>query len=243
MSAGPVQQLRHAVEDLTVAARRECIEPEGPLGAWVEAQRIMLTAMADVVAHQEGVVHRVGVEMKQVAAGELAKLNIALRTAEHVLLTARGAVNTLEAERMRVAAEMISSVAPQIVQGVRDAVVIREIRYNKSLQWKRAGSIATAMLMLMIGGYIWRMVEDWSDSTIISIATTALERCHFRPTWKNAEGEVLCPLADFEALIPYIPLWNAPVVQAPPPPPAAPPQPSAWQFPGAPPNGPVKFHD
>lgn len=54
--------------------------------------------MADVVTHHEGVMHRVGVEMKQVAAGERANLKIARRTAEHVRMTAHGAVDTLEAK-------------------------------------------------------------------------------------------------------------------------------------------------
>jgi hypothetical protein len=64
MSHTPVQRLRIAVDDLTTAARRECIEPESPLGIWVEAQQTAFLAMADLVEHQETLVQAVAIGMK-----------------------------------------------------------------------------------------------------------------------------------------------------------------------------------
>lgn len=234
MSHTPVQRLRIAVDDLTTAARRECIEPEGPLGIWVEAQQTAFLAMADLVEHQETLVQAVAVGMKALANEELTKLRVMLEMTRAALTTVRGAVKNLETEKAQVVSEMIQIVTPQIVKGIKNALVIREVHYNQDVQWHRAGYAGAAILMLVVVGYVWRTAQDWQATTIAPLTSMALQHCQDTSKWVDDKGRRLCVMADFQASSVSLPVAN-------PSPPASPSQPSAWVFPGAPPTGPVQF--
>jgi hypothetical protein len=236
MSHTPAQRLRMAIENLTIAARRECIEPDGPLGIWVESQQTAFSAMADLVEHQERLVLDVAVEMKALAEEELAKLRVMLEMTRAALATARGAVKDLETEKVRVVSEMVQIVAPEVVKGIKDAVVIRQVRYNQGVQWRRAAYVGGTILMLVVGGYSWRTAQDWQDTTIALLTRIALQHCQDTSKWIDDKGRRLCAMADFH-------VSSAPdlVANKPPPPPPPPSPSSAWAFPGAPPTGPVQF--
>jgi hypothetical protein len=238
MSHTPAQRLRMAIENLTIAARRECIEPEGPLGIWVESQHTAFRAMADLAEHQEKLVRDVAVEMKALAEEELAKLRVMLEMTRIALASARGAVKDLETEKVRVVSEMVQIVAPEVVKGIKDAVVIRQVRYNQGVQWRRAAYVGGTILMLVVGGYSWRTAQDWQDTTIAPLARMALQHCQDTSKWIDDKGRRLCVITDFQASsAPYL-VANKP---PPPPPPPPPSQSSGWAFPGAPPTGPVQF--
>jgi hypothetical protein len=240
MSHTPAQRLRMAIENLTIAARRECIEPEGPLGIWVESQQTAFRAMADLAEHQEKLVRDVAVEMKALAEGELAKLRVMLEMTRIALASARGAVKDLETEKVRVVSEMVQIVAPEVVKGIKDAVVIRQVRYNQGVQWRRAAYVGGTILMLVVGGYSWRTAQDWQDTTIAPLTRMALQHCQDTSKWIDDKGRRLCVITDFQASsAPYL-VANKPPPPAPPPPPP-PSQSSGWAFPGAPPTGPVQF--
>ncbi len=59
---------------------------------------------------------------------------------------ARQAAHVLEAEKVRVTSEMVAKVAPQLVEGVRHALVIKEQRFNRNMEWTRAALIGSRHL-------------------------------------------------------------------------------------------------
>ena len=92
---------------------------------------------------------------------------------------------------------MVNKVAPELVKGVRHALVIRERRFNRKMEWTRAALAGAAMFALVIGGYTWRTVQDWSLLSQTSYEDTALQRCLDKSTARDAQGNTLCNINDF----------------------------------------------
>jgi hypothetical protein len=129
----PTQRLRAAASSLAEAARLECIEPGGPLGVWVHAQHTMLTAMADSADHQETVVLETGKEMRKLAQAELERQRSAIKETQLALNTAKITTSQMEIERARVENELIAQVVPKMIAATKDAMIIRERRFNRNV--------------------------------------------------------------------------------------------------------------
>ena len=57
--------------------------------------------------------------------------------------------------------------------------------------------MGAAIFALVIGGYTWRTVQDWSLLSRVSYENTALQRCLDTSTARTAEGHRLCDMNDF----------------------------------------------
>ena len=197
MSVTTTERLREATQMLRLAARREGIEPDGPLGAWVEAQDAILTALADNADRQEHLVTHVLNDFKQAAEAELSKQRVITYRTELALQSARDARDSVEVEKARVASDMIKDVSPRIVDGIREAVVIRERRYNRSIELRRAATVGLVMMGLVIGGYTWRFSQDWTAVEQLSQTEAALQHCQDTSPYQDKDGRRLCAMSDF----------------------------------------------
>lgn len=200
---GPIARLRVAALRLRKAALAECIEPDGPLGAWVEAQDHALTAQADVAEHQERLVTDVlGGADKAIGTrlGECKALAEATRT---MLASVERTQVVLDIKTQQVMGEMIERLTPQLVEGVRDAVIIREKRYNRKVETSRIAGVVAVALGLLVGGYVWGASgnpsggQDQLDREVASRTKLAIQHCRDTARWLGDDHQPLCSLTDF----------------------------------------------
>lgn len=180
------EELRAAAEDMEEAAWREGVRPSGPLGVWVQAARRTLVSLADIVERQSDAVTSSVANAKALAEAEVAKLREARLAAEAELKKATTALRTLEIRKETLTGEMVKVIAPGLREELKRAVVIKERRRDRNVEWARAAAVGAVVLGLVAGGYGWRA---WDDSAM----TAAVEQCELHPL-VDAKGVRYCPL-------------------------------------------------
>ena len=190
-AAVAAEDLRASAEDMEQAAWREGIDPSVPLGIWVTALRHALVHLADTSEKQSQGVAATITGAQRVIDSEVAKLRLANEVATRAMNEATAARSRAEVEAEKLTLKTISGLAPKILEEIRDAVVIRERRYNRKVEWRRASLVAIAVLGLLLGGYSWRA---WQDGD----ASEALVRCLKQP-FQAPNGDQYC---SFSTLLP-----------------------------------------
>lgn len=185
-----IQALREAAEDWGV-------KPHHPEGAFVSAMIGTQVGFVEVALGLAAGFEKVIADARTMAKESAKQQQLATAAAQQSLKLARSAADVLETEKVKVTTEMIKRVVPELVKGVREAVVIRERRYNRYVEWRRAILSGAALFGLVISGYIWRTVQDWSLLSQTSYENTAIQRCQDTSLYKDANGQLLCQLGDF----------------------------------------------
>ena len=186
------EDLRASAEDMEHAAWREGIDPTGPLGIWVSALRRALVDLADISEKQSQGVAAAIVATKDLVDAEIQQLREANKRAVQAMNEAKTALSRAKVEAETVTLKTIQDLAPKILKEIRDAVVIRERRYNRKVEWRRASLIGVAVLGLGLGGYSWRAWQDGGS------ASDALARCLQQP-FQAPNGDRYC---SFSTLFP-----------------------------------------
>ena len=191
-AAVAAEDLRASAEDMEQAAWREGIDPAGPLGVWVTALRRSLVNLADISEKQsQGVAAAIAATQKLVDA-EITQLREANRRAVQAMNEANAALSRAKVDAEKLTLKTIQDLGPKILAEIRDAVVVRERRYNRRVEWRRASLVAVAVLGLLLGGYSWRAWQDGNN------ASDALVRCLKQPL-QAPNGERYC---SFSTLFP-----------------------------------------
>lgn len=191
-AAVAAEDLRASAEDMEQAAWREGIESTGPLGIWVTALRHSLVNLADISEkHSQGVAATIAATQKLVDA-EITQLRETNKQAVHAMNEANAALSRVKVDAEKLTLKTIQDLGPQILAEIQDAVVIRERRYNRKVEWRRASLVAVAVLGLFLGGYSWRAWQDGTD------ASEALVRC-LRQPFSAPNGDRYC---SFSTLFP-----------------------------------------
>jgi len=181
------EELRAAAEDMEEAAWREGIRPSGPLGVWVQAARCTLVMLADIVIRQGEAVTGTVADARALAEAEVAKLREARLAAEAELKKATTALRTLEIQKVTLTSEMVQVIAPGLREELRQAVVIKERRHNRHVEWGRAVAAGAVAVGLLIGGYV---LGTWDDSGV----NAAVEQCELHPLQDIKTGARYCLL-------------------------------------------------
>jgi len=113
---------------------------------------------------------------------------------------ARSAVEKIEVEKTEVLTQMVKGILPEMTRGVREALVIRERRYNHERECWRAIGIGAAMISLVFAGYVWGTWGDWGLSSRVEHLGAAIERCELASHWADDKGNRLCEIGDFSRL-------------------------------------------
>ena len=188
-AAVAAEDLRASAEDMEQAAWREGIDPSGPLGIWVTALRRALVHLADVSEKQSQGVDATIAGAQKLIDSEITKLRLANAAAARAISEAQAAVSRANTEAEKLTLQTIKGLIPRIVEEIRDAVVIRERRYNRGVEWRRACIVGLAVLGLSLGGYSWRAWQDGND------ASAALVRCMKQPL-QTPNGERYCAFSE-----------------------------------------------
>lgn len=186
------EELRASAEDMEQAAWREGIDPSGPLGVWVTALRRSLVNLADISEKQSQGVAAAIAATRQLVDAEIKQLREANKQAVHAMNEANAALSRAKIDAEKLTLKTIQDLGPQILKEIRDAVVIRERRYNRKVEWRRASVVAVTVLSLFLGGYSWRAWQDGGN------ASDALVRCLKEP-FAAPNGDRYC---SFSTLFP-----------------------------------------
>jgi hypothetical protein len=186
------EELRASAEDMEQAAWRTGLTPDEPLGIWVISLRRILTDLADLSEVEARGVSAVVEGTRKLVDAEISQLRAANEGAVRAMNEANAARSRAKIEAEKLTLKTIADLAPKILEEIRDAVVIRERRYNRTIEVRRACLVGAAVLGLFLGGYSWRARQDGND------ASAALVRCLKQPL-QAPDGERYCA---FSALFP-----------------------------------------
>ncbi len=193
LRAGFEERLRALRE----AAKAWGVRSNSPEGAFISTMVGTQEGFVEVALGLASGLESVIADARAMAIASAEQQRKATAATQDALGLARQAAHVLEAEKVRVTTEMVAKVAPQLVEGVRHALVIKERRFNRNLEWKRAALTGAAIFALVIGGYTWRTVQDWPLLSRVSYENTALQRCLDTSTMRTPEGHHLCDMNDF----------------------------------------------
>lgn len=188
------QRLRAAAAGLVEAARKEAIEPDGPLGHWVQAQRAILDAQADLAEHIEQQVLGAVSDVRELAKVEVTRLREMVRLASLSNDRAITEAAALTVRKDQALTDIVKTMAPDMVKAVGGAVVIRERRYNWTVHWGRAAGIATLAGGLLLGGYVWGGWQPSNAAIAGAIASERIKQCEASPIRDERTHEAFCPL-------------------------------------------------
>ena len=163
-----VAALRASVARLVEDARRDGIEPDGPLGRWLAAQAGALESLAFVLDGQASRVEAVlgnidraaDVELKKAAAA-LEQGKKVLSQGEVVLAQARTAQYHLHLTEQTLVSRLVNDTLPLFAQQMKDALVIRERRWNQDKGRQRMALAGAVALIVFLSGFAIRTLVDW----------------------------------------------------------------------------------
>jgi hypothetical protein len=180
---------------LIVAGRGEGIEPEGPLGRWLEAHAEALQAMAEILDGQELRFEELMRSVSGAARAELEKLAVAVelgnnvvRAGEVALRQARTAQISLVVEKENLTAMMVKETLPLFVERLKEALIIRERRWNDDVKRRRLATAGLVVLGLVFGGYGGHVWQTWNGMS-------AYDWCWAHPL--PSSGHVYCDMTGF----------------------------------------------
>ena len=181
------EELRASAEDMEQAAWRTGLTPDEPLGIWVISLRRTLTNLANLSEGQEQGVSAVIDGSRKLVDAEVAQLRAANEASVRAMNEANAALSRAKVDAEKLTLKTLGDLSPKILEHIRDAVVIRERRYNRKVEWRRATLVGMAVLGLVVGGYSWR---GWQDSD----ANSALSRC-LEHQFQTPNGDKFCPIS------------------------------------------------
>ena len=193
-----VDRLRSCIIAMRTAAKAEQIDPEGPLGVWVQAQEAMLLSMADFAELQtDQIVERVltvergmGSAVERVEA-EIKKLVATREEARQATFKIREEGNLLKEERLKAGDDLAIRMSDKIQQHLKSTILVRERRWNLRQNLRLVSIFAGVLFVVFLGG---QWVAFHGDARAI------LERCQASPAIDPVSKLAYCPMWVVEGL-------------------------------------------
>jgi hypothetical protein len=125
-------------------------------------------------------------DVRELNESELERLREATALADLTVRQAKAATVAAEVEQQRALGQVVKSMTPQLIEVLRDTVILKEWRHNKRLNLLHHVKVAALVLLLIVGGYTLRAWETWDLSASVARCVASAER--------NAAGRLYCPL-------------------------------------------------
>ena len=190
------------------AARDWGIRPNYPEGVFVSAMLSTQAGFSDLALSLADVLQTVVSEARAAAEDELARQRVLTQQTRAALENASGAIFNmekggrdaiarLEVEKTKVTTQLIDRMVPDMIRGVKDALVIKERRRDRNLEWTRALGAGGIALALVVSGYVWASWSDWGMASRVESIGAAIEHCQLTSKWADDKGHRLCQMSDF----------------------------------------------
>ncbi len=209
LDTAPIRaDFQNLLGSLREAAREWGVRPDHPEGVFISTMIGTQAGFAELALSTAEALHATVAEARATAEEELARQRVATAETRVVLQNARdaiaametggqGAIRKLEIEQATVTTKLINCIVPDMIKGVRHALVIKQHRYNHYVEWARGLGIGALMLGLVVSGYVWGTWSDWGLSSRIERLGAAVEHCQLTSKWADDTGKRLCELSDF----------------------------------------------
>jgi hypothetical protein len=196
------------LQALREAAKTWGVQPDHPEGVFVSTMIGTQTGFAELALSLGEALYAIVREARATAEDELARQRVVTQQTRMMLDKAscailgmeegaRLAIERIEIEKNQAVSGFLDSIVPDMVRGVRQALVIRERRYNHEAEWARAVGLGMLMLGLVLFGYGWGTWSDWGMASRVENIGAAIDRCQITSKWPDDKGKQLCELNDF----------------------------------------------
>lgn len=196
------------LQALRDAAAKWGVRPDHSEGVFVSTMIGTQAGFAELALSLGEALHASVLNARATAEEELARQRVVLEETRIALQELRGAqadmeesgrlaLEKLDLEKTKVTTQLVDRIVPDMIRGVKEAIVIRERRYNHTVEFNRALGIGAIILALVILGYVWGTWSDWGMSSRLEKIGTALERCQITSRWHDDHAQRLCVMNDF----------------------------------------------
>ena len=196
------------LEALKIAAKEWGLQPEHPEGIFVSTMIGTQAGFAELALSLGEALHAIVRDARATAENELARQRVLTQQTRAALENASGAIVNmekdgrdtlarLEVEKTKVTTQLIDRIVPDMIRGVKDALVIKERRRDRNMEWTRALGAGGIALALVVSGYVWGTWSDWGMASRIESVGAAVERCQVTSKWADDKGQRLCQMSDF----------------------------------------------
>lgn len=195
-AARAARELAEVVEETRVAAREWGVRPDHLEGRFVSALLGTMGWLGRLVQAASADMRAAAREHRDAASAELERLRVANDMAANAVERARVAVAGSEVQRERLIGRFVEAAVPQLVEKIAEAVVLRERRYNRKVQWGRAAGVAAVAGGLLLSGYVWggRDAGAGADAAAAAAVLERVRQCRANPIKDGRTGEAYCPL-------------------------------------------------
>jgi hypothetical protein len=180
-------QLKVALAQIEKAARMAGIEPDDPLGIWIDSLRAGLQLFADLSVESEARVFTALGGLKEAALEDTRRMKAAVAECDAATRKLQATYGTMETRVNNLIAQTIASMAGQVADQMRDQMVIVERRHNRVVLWKRAGFLAVIVVAIFGGGFGAARYVDQP-------AVRLLNQCLAHPLEDSQTGSLLCSM-------------------------------------------------
>jgi hypothetical protein len=199
------------LQALREAAQAWGIQPNHPEGIFVSTMIGTQSGFAELALSLAEALNNIVQNVRASAEDELAKQRVVTERTRQTLAKANGvienldkgarrAIEQIEVDKTEVLTQLVKDILPDMTRGVREALVIKQRRYNHNLEFIRALCVGALMVSLMLTGYFWGTWSDWGMAGRVENIGAAIERCQLTSHWEDDKGNRLCEMKDFSGI-------------------------------------------
>jgi hypothetical protein len=199
------------LQALREAAEAWGVRPNHAEGMFVSTMIGTQSGFADLALSLAEALHNIVQNVRASAEDELAKQRVVTERTRQTLAKANGvienldrgarrAIEQIEVDKTAVLAQLVKDILPEMTRGVREALVIKQRRYNHEREWMRALGMGALMVGLVLTGYVWGTWSDWGMASRVENIGAAIERCQLTSHWEDDKGNRLCEIKDFSGI-------------------------------------------
>lgn len=162
------QHLAASLFQLQEAARVEQIERNSTLGVFLVAQEMALMTLASVVESQQAAIGDRAVVVERAMAAQVDVVKVEVERCRQETQRLQAATGLAVEQRKKDSQELAKELSKLISKGIKEATLIREVRFNRFQNWSAASFLAFCLFASFVGGQVW---------TNSKLEARILERC------------------------------------------------------------------
>ena len=162
------QHLAASLFQLREAARVEQIERNSTLGVFLVAQEMALITLASVVESQQAAIGDRAVVVERAMAVQVSVVKAEVERCRQETQRLQAVTGLAVEQRKKDSQELAKDLSKLISKGIKEATLIREVRFNRLQNLSAAGFFAFCLFTSFIGGQVW---------TNSKLEARVLERC------------------------------------------------------------------